>query len=331
MQSSLRLRAGDLVEVRSKAEILATLDANGRLDSLPFMPEMLKHCGSRFRVYKRADRTCDTIAYTGMRRMMDAVHLEGLRCDGSAHGGCEARCFVFWKEAWLKRVSSAGDEANGAPPGVCTEDRLLQSTRAASSGQPDQGEMFSCQATELVRATRALSSWDVRQYLRDIRSGSVSVRQALRAIFWRVFRTTLRIRGYRLQIWLYNTIQRWRGGQPFPFPSGRLTETPSVRLGLEAGCRVRVRSREEITATLDTNCRNRGLSFDVEMTKFCGGTFSVLSRVKRIINERTGKMMSLPNDCLILDGVVCEGDYHWACPRSIYPYWREIWLERTDQ
>ena len=34
----LNLRAGDLVEVRSEREILATLDDTGALDALPFMP-----------------------------------------------------------------------------------------------------------------------------------------------------------------------------------------------------------------------------------------------------------------------------------------------------
>ena len=34
------LRPGDIVEVRPAAEILATLDADGTLDDMPFMPEM---------------------------------------------------------------------------------------------------------------------------------------------------------------------------------------------------------------------------------------------------------------------------------------------------
>jgi hypothetical protein len=39
--TTLDLKVGDVVEVRSAAEILATLDENGALDSMPFMPEML--------------------------------------------------------------------------------------------------------------------------------------------------------------------------------------------------------------------------------------------------------------------------------------------------
>src|SRR5262245_57076074 len=96
------LRPGDWVEVRSEAEILATLDVEGTLDALPFMPEMTQFCGQRFRVRARADRT--SMAKLWMRAMDDAVHLEGARCDGSAHGGCSRTCAVFWKEAWLRRV-----------------------------------------------------------------------------------------------------------------------------------------------------------------------------------------------------------------------------------
>ena len=57
--ASLNLKAGEWVEVRSQEEILATLDGNGRLENLPFMPEMLQQCGKRFRVFKRADKTCE--------------------------------------------------------------------------------------------------------------------------------------------------------------------------------------------------------------------------------------------------------------------------------
>src|SRR3954465_8683256 len=102
----LHLRAGDVVEVRSKTEILATLDESGRRESLPFIPQMLQDCGQRFRVCKRADKACDAVRKTGSRRMMHAVHLEGARCDGSAHGGCQAAGFLFWKEGWLETAAA---------------------------------------------------------------------------------------------------------------------------------------------------------------------------------------------------------------------------------
>src|ERR1700682_1051706 len=100
----LNLQAGELVEVRSGDEILATLDDNGRLNAMPFMPEMLKYCGKLFRVYKIAHKTCDNIQPWNMRQVKNAVHLTGVRCDGRAHGDCDAGCLIFWHQAWLKRI-----------------------------------------------------------------------------------------------------------------------------------------------------------------------------------------------------------------------------------
>ena len=72
------------------------------------MPEMLAWCGKRLRVDKLALKLCDTIESTGMHRIRDAVHLEMSRCDGQAHGGCQAGCSIYWKEAWLKRIPAGG-------------------------------------------------------------------------------------------------------------------------------------------------------------------------------------------------------------------------------
>src|SRR6478672_13945134 len=131
-ESTLGLRADEWVQVRTREEILATLDANGRLDELPFMPEMLKYCGARVKVGKRAHKTCDPALGIGGRKMANTVHLSNIRCNGAAHDGCEAGCLIFWKEAWLKRVdegsatSDAASSRNGARPGraSCTEDTL---------------------------------------------------------------------------------------------------------------------------------------------------------------------------------------------------------------
>ena len=70
----------------------------------PFMPEMLQYCGKRFRIYKSAHKTCDTVQNYKIRRITNAVHLEGLRCDGAAHDRCQAGCLLFWKKARLKPV-----------------------------------------------------------------------------------------------------------------------------------------------------------------------------------------------------------------------------------
>ncbi len=85
MNSKRKLSVGDWVQVRSKEEILRTLDAKGRLDGMVFMPEMFQYCGQKFQVYKRAHKTCDySTSYPyRTRQLEDTVHLE-TRCDGRA-------------------------------------------------------------------------------------------------------------------------------------------------------------------------------------------------------------------------------------------------------
>ena len=95
----LDLKVGDWVVVRPADEILATLDANARFEELPFMPQMLQHCGKKFRVRKRAHKLCDTAFGTGGRQLTDAVFLDDNRCNGDAYGGCEMGCTIVWKES----------------------------------------------------------------------------------------------------------------------------------------------------------------------------------------------------------------------------------------
>jgi hypothetical protein len=343
----LGLRAGEVVEVRSRDEILRTLDHHGAFDALPFMPEMLKWSGQRFRVIARADKTCDTIEKSGGRRMIDTVHLEGLRCDGIAHGGCQAGCLVFWKEAWLKRVTSlseapASREPETARPAqwragegpACNEEALATATRVRGDQASPDGERFACQATALRAATTPLAWWDVRQYVRDVRSGNVAIAEVLKYIGVRTILNLIEHLhglpgGYRVAMALARSVQRawWSPG-----PEGHLTKTPVGDLNLKPGDRVMVKSKEEIFATLDKRNRNRGLFFDAEMQLYCGREFTVSRRVERIINEKTGKMMTLPNDCIVLEGVVCPARVsaqRLFCPRRIYSYWREIWLRRV--
>lgn len=332
------LHAGDVVEVLSKEEILATLDERGQLDGLPFMPEMFAFCGKQFHVYKRAHKTCDTVNDYKGRRMEDAVHLDGLRCDGSAHGGCEAGCLIYWKNAWLRPVGQGtkGATHRMTSPGLRrTETDVLAGTREPA--READGPIYVCQATQVPAATRPLAWWDVRQYIEDYTSGNVGLARMMRGFLYRTVRNLIDLGvGVGPPVrWIYDRVQRAWGGLPYPGRDGKVPQgerTPSVSLGLQPGELIRVKSQAEILATCDQSTRNRGMSFDVEMVPYCGGTYRVLKRVTRIINERTGRMQSLANPCIILDKVICQARYSACrlfCPRSVYPYWREIWLERV--
>ena len=185
----LGLRPGELVEVRSKEEILATLGPDATRDGLPFMPEMLRFCGQRFRIHKRADKTCDTVDKTGGRRLYDTVHLRDLRCDGSAHGGCEAGCLMFWREAWLKRVDADPISTTGAgqPRAAATVRCTERDVERAAVGDADQ-RTYRCQITQLKAFTEPLKWWDVRQYVRDIVTNGLPISRLVRSFLFAAFR-----------------------------------------------------------------------------------------------------------------------------------------------
>jgi hypothetical protein len=318
------------MEVRSAAEILETLDERGELDGMPFMPEMLRYCGYQFTVASVAHKGCDTVGLSGMYKMTDAVHLTGAasRCDGSAHGGCQAACLFYWKTAWLTRVDQP---VNAVVPAAGADEaapRLLP-LLVLNSRKPDDGgaERFSCQATEMPRAAPdQLKLLEPTQYLQDLRSGNRGLAWILRAFLVGLFN---RLQGLSER---YLPPQlRFRHGLTWGFIRGRTeTATETSITDLRPGELVRIKSKAEIMATLNQKQLNRGLGFDPEMSRFCGRTAIVSRRVDRIIDERTGRMLTMKNPCIVLEGVICEGAYNMSCPRAIPPYWREIWLERIE-
>ena len=317
--SETHFRAGDLVEVESASAILATLDAEGKLDALPFMPEMLAFIGRRFVVAGRAEKICDTIEYTGSRRLKDSVILSDPRCDGASHGGCEAECRLFWKEAWLRRASPdappQAEKDEKARAALAARVAAFTSHRVEEDGRPE--ERHRCQATELLRASARLGTFDPRPYVREFTCGNVSLWRFLRVTVRAAVQEPLRKLGLVPDIHL-------KGANDKPI------EDP--RQELQPGEWVQVRSTAEIAQRVNTKGRNKGLWFDREMMAYCGGTYRVRRRVKKFIDEKTGKMIELKNECLTLDGVICSGDYslrRWFCPRAIYPYWRETWLRRV--
>ena len=330
------IAVGDLVEVRPVEEILAGLDERAERDALQFMPEMLEFCGKQFVVDSIAHKTCDTVNITGLHRMENTVHLGGLRCNGQAHGGCQAGCLIFWKTDWLRRVSPDGTdvhvdaeaEATSSPTG-CTPERLHAVAQGVCRREERQDStevpVYSCQTTELPRAIDGVvPMWDVRQYVDDVRYGNAPLGRVVRGIVIELFNLAQAVSRRVFPPWL-----RIKGGVKYPFIVGTARRMPVATLGLEPGDWVKVKSAEEIAETLDKDYRNRGLYFDRELLKYCGRTLQVLRRVDKIIDEKTGRMISMKTPSVILAGGVCTADFHRSCPRSIYAYWREIWLERV--
>jgi hypothetical protein len=232
---------------------------------------------------------------------------------------------MYWKEAWLERVKPGRPTSVrelGAKERDFIADTLLPATTTAGANG-EQDTTYRCQATQIRHASTRIRFRQVDQYVRDVRT-------------WGLFKV---VRGVAVELFnRLQTVSRRRlpsrlliaGGRPYPFIYGKLpkTETPTARLDLVAGDMVRIKSKEEIFATLDHTNHIRGLSFDTEMLKYCGRTARVRERVERLIDEDTGEMIRIKSDCIILEGIICTSDWHLFCTRSTYPYWREIWLER---
>lgn len=291
-----------LVEVKSYDAILGTLDAEGKLDGMPFMPEMAAFCGKQIRVHRRADRTC--VAQQGFHRLTGTIFLHETRCDGSYHDGCQRGCLLFWKEAWLQPAQSR-------TPAIAPASAGSEQLSALASLPTRQGDRYVCQSTELAKATvGAFSRWDFRPYLREVMHGELTVRGFLK-IAGRVL------------------LNRVAGRRHTGIPAGTTGKKNRGNLALREGEWVRVKRADELQSQLDQKNANLGLTFQPTMSVAIGGRYQVAFPIDRIIVEQTGKMVHMKNT-VALKGVMCEGECVANCPRSEYLYWRESWLDRAD-
>ncbi len=299
------LRKGDPVEVRPMAEIRATLDEKGTLGGLPFMPEMIRFCGRRFTVSRRAEKTCVDLGPLGYDirefRDNDVVILDDLLCTGEGHDGCGRACVLFWKQAWLRKVQP-GEPIRGPSTTAIPRSNNLCSHLG-------NGHYF-CQSTQLATATLEMSrgrkAW---KCVHEVTNGNRGLGEMLRLVLRPVLRKVRRM-GLGLV-------------------SGGLKRTPTEALALQPGDWVTVKSVDEIRTTLDTSGRNRGLSFG--MTDCCGKPFRVHGRLERMIIETTGEMRTVENTVL-LEGARCGCvNVLGGCPRNEFSFWREIWLKPARQ
>ena len=292
-----------LMRVKRPGDILKTLDADGRLDGLPFMPEMVKYCGAWIRVHRRADRTC--VVGHGFRRMRNAVFLQDARCDGKAHDGCDRGCLLFWKMDWLTPAAAAAAAPAAPDAWSAQDDAAAQTLRALPTRA---GARYLCQSTELQTATTPLHRWDVRPLLRDMLAGELTVSGFIRIVAGALWR---RAGAGQRQLLAGSPGRKSRGD-----------------LDLQRGEWVALKPVGELRKHLDEKGRNCGLGFPSTMMHAIGQRYRVALPVRRIILEQTGTMVTLDNT-VALDGLLCEGTDVANCPRAEYLYCRESWLTRA--
>jgi hypothetical protein len=317
-KTSSRVSAGDLVVVRTWSEILKTLDANGTLDNLPFMPEMLEFCGKRFRVLNRVVQSTVDGAFLGSHtesfvrefRNNDVVILQGTRCSGAEHDGCQRCCAIFWKEAWLEKVD---DGDHDRFPKRDSASAASEELRSILKTRTEPGKYF-CQSSEFLKATLHLSSSQrFKKCFSAVAAGNISAWSMVKRILvWMWWKTHTKLIGEHVR--------------------GTQQKTPTEALGLKPGEMVEVKSLQEIVATLNKHGRNRGLHFSPDQPPFCGGRYRVRTRADKFIAEGTGEMKHFQNNTVMLEDVLCDSACFafGGCFRADLLYWREIWLRRVE-
>jgi hypothetical protein len=309
------LLVGDTVRVRSLQEIQRSLGTDGTLDGLPFMDEMAAFCGKSARVYRVLDKIYDYGRSRRMRRLDDAVLLVGLRCDGAAHGNCQAACYLIWKCAWLEPIDTSDVNATTMVDHTPMLPMLTRSTGIQPVASPEsQPLIYRCQYTTLTSATRTMGALDLSRAVGAVAIGNVSLSAFIVAVLTR----------------FANAVQVLRGGATYPAcPRFEKVALESVA-SLAPGQWVRVNQPAQIAATLDRNSKNRGLWFDRDMLKHSGQTYRVLGRVERIVDINSGHMIPMKTPCIVLDGVDYSGEFQWFGEQHDYTYWREAWLTPAD-
>jgi hypothetical protein len=307
MKKTPKLRPGDLVEVKAPDEILETLDSDGTLALLPFMPEMVEFCGKRFRVLRRVLKTCAYQSNSTMRVYAtdDVVLLDSLRCSGEAHDGCQKACMIFWRESWLRRV-----EDGEVPVKVDDGGRDRLRGRLKTSTGP---KTYFCQASEIYKATVPLSRGArLAKCFSDVRDGNCSALEMAR----------------RISVWVFWRVRKMLLGQ---YASGPNKLTPAGGLNLAAGDWVQVKSLGGINETLNQKGYNRGLYFSPDMGSLCGEWRRVERKLEKFIVDGTGEMRRVHNTVYLEDSPCgCAHVALGGCPRGEFSYWREIWLTRPS-
>jgi hypothetical protein len=99
------LQPGELVRIRSKAEICRTLDQNLRNRGMGFEEEMARHCGREARVLRRVERCIDEGTGRMLHMKSPCIVLEDTVCEGAYNANCPRSIPSFWREIWLERIA----------------------------------------------------------------------------------------------------------------------------------------------------------------------------------------------------------------------------------
>jgi hypothetical protein len=92
------------VKVKTKQDIILTLDEENKLDGLLFMGQMYNYCGQEHKIF-------NIVKNIYMNKMINPTAplyiLDGVRCDGISESfsqRCDRTCNLVWHENWLEEI-----------------------------------------------------------------------------------------------------------------------------------------------------------------------------------------------------------------------------------
>lgn len=101
---ALEFKAGEWVRVKSREEIISTLDKFDELKGCAFLEPMYEYCGTVQKVYVKVERFLDERSFK-VRSAKGLYFLENLQCTGTeVFGRCDRRCYYFWRAEWLEKM-----------------------------------------------------------------------------------------------------------------------------------------------------------------------------------------------------------------------------------
>lgn len=334
---------GTVVRIRSEQEIERALTSEGTVEGVPFTYEHRLFCDSTHEVLSEV-RSILVEGY-GQRRIKDVYLLKGATCSGVAHRGCQRNCLLFFRREWLEKPGtsetgqSSVESLRGSIPAGSRYTAGIESGNALPSCQ-GQGDLL-VRATipwafdiwqrigQIFRAEIGIGEfmsvmlflwnklWDIEQPVWKLSTEKFG--KAVWVVIWFLLRQNI---GWRFKKFKIRNL----GSEQSKSSKEQLADI-TEKMQLQPGERVRVRSREEIIATLGPNGKNRGLSFVGSMLKYCKREYTVMTRVERVIDERTSKLKTLTGS-VMLEGVICDGVSYRGCQRKCLWIWRDDWLER---
>jgi hypothetical protein len=110
-----------------------------------------------------------------------------------------------------------------------------------------------------------------------------------------------------------------------------LKEEVKSDIPLKAGDMVRIRSSDEIKASLDSHGRLKGCGFMPEMEPYCNTVQRVFKPVERFLDEYDYTVRKVKG-IVLLESLYCLGVAGAGrCDRSCFYFWRVEWLEYLDE